>query len=310
LPEDPAQLLQREGLAQVIRHARPQALLTVALHRVCGQRHDRDWSLLAPCLLQAADRRGRLQAVHLRHLHVHEHQVEPRAGAGRRGFPAVLGHLDLAAQQLEHAHGERLVDGMVLGQQHSAGEGLRGHGRLLGRRGLRLILRRRGGGEHPRDTVAEHRLPDRLGHPALDPRVEDLARVVDRAEHDDRGPFQLRIRRDVPGKLQPIHARHVVVKRGQGERRPRPGSGGERLQGARTVLGAGAGHPPCPRDLLEDEPVGRVVVDDEDVQAGRHGRGGTAASCFSRRTVNQKVEPWPGVPSFGSHRPVTSRTWG
>ena len=64
-------------------HARGQAPLAIALHRVRGHADDRHVG--AGLRLQPADGRSRLEAVHLRHLHVHQHHVESlRAVPGER----------------------------------------------------------------------------------------------------------------------------------------------------------------------------------------------------------------------------------
>ena len=69
---------------------RPRA---IALHRVRGQRDDRQ--VPAGRALALADRRGRLEAAHLRHLHVHQHDVEFAgdriASTASRPFSTVTG---------------------------------------------------------------------------------------------------------------------------------------------------------------------------------------------------------------------------
>ena len=52
-----------------------EAAFAVALHRVRGHRDDRQARGVA-LGLERADRRGRLEAAHLRHLDVHQHDVE------------------------------------------------------------------------------------------------------------------------------------------------------------------------------------------------------------------------------------------
>ena len=68
--------------------------------------------------LDRADGAGGGQAVHDRHLHVHQDDVEASAAAGRHGLGAVLDGDDLGARrrqdQLDHA----LVGRVILGQQH------------------------------------------------------------------------------------------------------------------------------------------------------------------------------------------------
>ena len=108
-----------QRLGDVIVHAGRQAPLPVPLHRVRRHRHDRNVAPRRP--LQTPDGRRRLEPVHLRHLHVHQHQVERRPadrlerldprGGDRDGVPALL----------QEAHRELLVDHVVLGQEDAQG---------------------------------------------------------------------------------------------------------------------------------------------------------------------------------------------
>ena len=72
-----------------------------------------------------ADALGRLWAIHLRHLHVHQGQVEGLAGNPPDGFCTAVHHHHAVARPLQHAAGHHLVDGVVLHQQDAqvAGSG-------------------------------------------------------------------------------------------------------------------------------------------------------------------------------------------
>jgi hypothetical protein len=106
--------LGRDGLREIAVHAGGETALFVALHRVSGQGDDGDAAACAGGVgvgaargrglgppadraLPRPDRARGLEAIHLGHLHVHQHDVE-RAGVerGQRG-PAV-------------AHDARIVD--------------------------------------------------------------------------------------------------------------------------------------------------------------------------------------------------------
>ena len=74
------------GLGEVVIHACRQAFLAVALHGV-GCHGDNAWALFAgPPLMNGA--RG-FQAVHFRHLHVHQNYVIALALRGLQDFQAV-----------------------------------------------------------------------------------------------------------------------------------------------------------------------------------------------------------------------------
>ena len=96
--------------------------------------------------LAGPDRGGRLEAVHLRHLHVHQHGVERLAVVqGRQRLAAVADDHDLMAPLLQQADRQPLVDRVVLGQQEpqrpparsGRGAGRRRGGAVLDARGLR-----------------------------------------------------------------------------------------------------------------------------------------------------------------------------
>ena len=67
--------------------------------------------------LRCADGGGGLEAVHLGHLHVHQHQVERLLLQGGQRLLAVVGHDHRVAVLLQQADGQPLVDGVVLRQQ-------------------------------------------------------------------------------------------------------------------------------------------------------------------------------------------------
>src|SRR6187399_882730 len=82
------QQLPAERLGEVGVHARLEAALAVADHGVRGDGDDRR---MRPTLrvLEGADRGDRLEAVHLRHLDVHQHEIEAAALEGVDGLAAV-----------------------------------------------------------------------------------------------------------------------------------------------------------------------------------------------------------------------------
>ena len=83
------------------------------------------WAVMAmirtcvPCLaLAQANLGGRFEAVHLRHLDVHQHDIEDAGGQGLDGLPAVLDHRHVVPAFAEQAARDPLVDDVVLGDEH------------------------------------------------------------------------------------------------------------------------------------------------------------------------------------------------
>ena len=66
---------------------------------------------------RGADRGGRLETVHFRHLNVHQDGVERLPVERSKRLAAVLDHDDLIAPLLQQADGQPLIDRVVLGQQ-------------------------------------------------------------------------------------------------------------------------------------------------------------------------------------------------
>ena len=125
-------------------HAGLQAVGHVAVQRVCRQRQDRKARQPALRLLLPQPARA-FQAVHARHLDVHQHQAGRRVLAQVQRFLAIARELRLQAHQRQEFQRHHLVDRVVLDQQHEglargralAGNrriGHRGRGRRLGGR--------------------------------------------------------------------------------------------------------------------------------------------------------------------------------
>ena len=113
--------------------------------------------------LAGADPRGRLVAVEVRHLAVHEDRVVALGVQALDGFEPVGDDVDgepaPAQQRLDH----ELVDRVVLGDEDAPAQrrpGGRGDGRHLG--AARLDV-----GEHLGERLEQRGAPDRLGQEAL-----------------------------------------------------------------------------------------------------------------------------------------------
>ncbi len=69
--------------------------------------------------LALADGGGCLESVHLRHLQVHEHEIDVLAEQRLGGFASVGHHQRRVAAALQQVLGQLPVDGVVLGHQHA-----------------------------------------------------------------------------------------------------------------------------------------------------------------------------------------------
>src|SRR5690242_6846601 len=114
-PHQTQQLLRIDWLCDIVGGARGDALFTIALHRFRRQRDDRQIAQLR----NLTNRARRLVAVHLRHHHVHEHEIDVR-----RSFQqidrvlAVLGERDAHAVIIEHGRQREDVSNIIIDDEH------------------------------------------------------------------------------------------------------------------------------------------------------------------------------------------------
>src|SRR5687768_2152672 len=110
------ELRRRERFGEIFVEARIEAALTVLGHGMRGDRDDRDVPLRHE--LRAPDGRRRLEAVHLRHLDVHQDEIEllPLQRV-ERALSAGHDHHRVPRLLQQHRREQR-VDGVVLRQQH------------------------------------------------------------------------------------------------------------------------------------------------------------------------------------------------
>ena len=113
LPE----LADLERLADVTIHAGLEAALAVAAHRKGG--HGDNWDVGFAAALARADRRGRLEAVELGHLDVHEDEIERVALERVEDLAAVPDDGDAVPLPFQQMGDEGLIDGVVLGEQNA-----------------------------------------------------------------------------------------------------------------------------------------------------------------------------------------------
>ena len=104
-----------DRLREIAVHARGQTPLAIAVHRVRG--HGDNADVLARGALAQANRDGRVEAAHDRHLQVHQHEVERLAIEPRQRLTAVLGDRHVMAAAGQQAGRDPLVDHVVLDEQ-------------------------------------------------------------------------------------------------------------------------------------------------------------------------------------------------
>ena len=82
-------------------------------------------------LWQAADLPGNFQAVHFRHLNIHENHVVTLGRGGLQSQRAVFRRIDLGPEFFQQRHRQHLIDEIILGQKNMqallaglAGQGL------------------------------------------------------------------------------------------------------------------------------------------------------------------------------------------
>jgi len=96
-PKCPCQFRHRDGLRDEIAHAGAQALLPGSRERVRAHADDRDACTVA-LRLARADPLRRLDAVHDRHLAVHQHHVDATGDESLERLAAVRGELDVGGE--------------------------------------------------------------------------------------------------------------------------------------------------------------------------------------------------------------------
>ena len=82
------------------------------------RRHGDDADVAAAFLLARPDRRGGLESTHLRHLNVHQHQIERLARQCIEGLASVVDDGDRVAASRKESLRDPLIDDVVLGHQN------------------------------------------------------------------------------------------------------------------------------------------------------------------------------------------------
>ena len=219
-----------------------------------------------------------LEAVQLRHVDVQEQQVEAALFRQGQRLPAVVRQPHAVAASREQSLQELRVDLVVLGHQDV--QRRRGRDRRRGRfppphgpgrrRGVAV-----GSAHHPVDRLEELVLLDRLEQVGVDPPLADpvpVAGAVPRGQQDDPRGGQLGPLADLGGQCQAVGVRHARVEQDQRVRPAHADGVPEGVQGRQPVADRRRLHLPAAQPLLEDVPVGGVVVDDQHWQVAERGR--------------------------------------
>ena len=105
----------RQRFGEVIVHPRGQASRAIARHGVRGERHDHE---MRPTRHRAQDPR-RLETIHLRHLDIHEQQIERNTALNERnGFPRTGRRRHLHTRRPQELTRNERVDFVVFNQQN------------------------------------------------------------------------------------------------------------------------------------------------------------------------------------------------
>ena len=91
-----SQLHAAEWLGQVVVHADVQTIFLILFHSVGGQRDNR-CALPAPGFFTSTDLNGRFKSIQLRHVAIHQDNVERATREGFQRFVAVIGDHDFEA---------------------------------------------------------------------------------------------------------------------------------------------------------------------------------------------------------------------
>ena len=297
------QPVDADRLGQVVVHAGGEAHLAVALHRVGGHRDDARALARRPSARMMLPRR--FEAVHLGHLHVHQHHVvglalaptrppRCRSTRGRRGSPSAAGG---AARASGSRRCPRPAGCAADGAPPSSGRAAASPAPR--RRSARRLVR-----EQADQRVEQLRLADRLGEVGGEQRVgvAGLAPAERAEQHQrQRGPA----RADAARQRDAVHLRHVHVEDREVER-ARPASS-QRSASAGDSVSRDV-HAPLAGLQREHAPVGGVVVDDQHALALRaraarrrsRARRLGGSSAIGATIVKKNVEPLPG-PSLSTH---------
>src|SRR6185369_8087757 len=110
------QFLWMDWLGNVFVHSASEIFLPVTPHGMGG--HGNDRYMLFGMFFALANHSGSFQPVHLRHLNIHQHEVERALLERVQCLPSRLHCHYSMSLPLEHPNSDLCVDGIVFGEQN------------------------------------------------------------------------------------------------------------------------------------------------------------------------------------------------
>ena len=298
------ELLGADRLRDVVVHAGREARLAILGQRVRRHRDDVRAALLRPALADPA--RG-VEAVELRHLHVHQDDVVRLPLERLDRLEAVRRDVGAVAEPLEQAERDLLVHRVVLGEQDPQ----RRPGALSVGHGLDRLSLGPARGEQLQERVVELRRLETASRAGPRRRRSD-SRLRQAAERGQKQRAGAPARSAGPGSPRARASPSIsgIIMSSTATSNGSPGlDQRERLRGQ---LDRDRLHSPRPRVPGDDLAVRRVVVDDEDPLAGevrearRRARSSSAPRPRRRAARCGRSNPSPGSLSTEIVPPISS----
>ena len=273
-----------DRLGQVVVHPGGEATFAIARHRM--RRHRDHAQVPAGCRFPLSDCGRRLEAAHLRHLHVHQHHVEIVAFDRRQRLAAIPRHGDVVPAPRQQSDRHLLIDDVVFGKQDLDATDRRLWHRDRSGRDSRPPLRL----EHVQDRVEKIRPLDWLGQVGRDPEVTapgGIAVLARRGQHHDRGARELGPLSNLFRDAEAVQIRHVRIEHDEQKRFARLGGGSQRLERRLSSVDGGRLHVPSRELLAKNPPVDLVVVHDQ------HRKASEKRIVRARPALRLPCRRWP-----------------
>ena len=247
------EILSAQRLREVVVHPGAQASLAVARKRVGRHRDDRHVTIRR---LVLANPRGRLVAVEVRHLAIHEDREVTLRIEPLDSLEPVVDDVDSEAAPAQHGLDHELVDRVVLGDEDDA------RARRPPRRRARLAGSSCSTSPSTSASVSSS-AARRTGlvSDALDVRLG--AAGAGRGQHHQPAGVQERLGADRAGDVGSAHLGHLGVEQHEVVGPPAARRHLQHHERRRPALGVVADGDATPQVRAHDLAVGGVVVDDE-----------------------------------------------